>query len=294
MNIFDAILRHRVGLEKLKNKVARDTIKTFLASYPEVKQLFVDFGPMSNKKTNDLIKEINILIDENYGEIIKNNGNDNVELAKYESRFQSALIAKLTNNKVKTHVISDELAKNIVFNKFTEGELFKNSFNRISTDFKSQIERSVRIAVLNGETGAQASERIKNSYNLKRSQMDSLSRTLIQNAVNQADEETYKSSSLIERVRYNAILDSRTTDICRELNGRTFLVGEGPRPPQHYNCRSYTTVVFDEDEDVIPANYDTWYKLQKDKDGLTSKEKERFSTDETLTLNQLVKQDNKL
>jgi len=39
---------------------------------------------------------------------------------------------------------------------------------------------------------------------------------------------------------YSAILDGRTTEICRELNGRIFLKDEVSEyiPPNHYNCRS--------------------------------------------------------
>ncbi len=40
--------------------------------------------------------------------------------------------------------------------------------------------------------------------------------------------------------RYSAIMDSRTTPICRELHGRIFKKGEikGFLPPNHFNCRS--------------------------------------------------------
>lgn len=37
---------------------------------------------------------------------------------------------------------------------------------------------------------------------------------------------------------YVAVLDSRTTHICRSLNGKLFRVGEGPHPPIHWGCRS--------------------------------------------------------
>lgn len=37
---------------------------------------------------------------------------------------------------------------------------------------------------------------------------------------------------------YVAVLDSRTTDICRSLDGSVFLPGQGSFPPLHFNCRS--------------------------------------------------------
>lgn len=293
-NIYNLIIRHRVNLEKLKNQISIKAIKTFISSYPELKPLFFGFEDFTEKKIKEIQKEINNILSVVNKDLMGEISNDAIKIAKYESEFQKLLIIKLTNNEVRPKIISNELVENIVFNRFTEGELFDKTFNRMNNDFRTQIERSIRISVINGETGIEAANRIKNSYNMKRAQLDSLTRTLIQNAVNQADEETYKTSELIKKIRYNAILDSRTTDICRDLNGKIFNVGEGPRPPQHFNCRSFTTVVFDEDEKLVPKNYDTWYNSQENKDGLKSKDKERFVTDETLTFNQLEKESNKL
>lgn len=40
------------------------------------------------------------------------------------------------------------------------------------------------------------------------------------------------------RELYLAVLDERTTKICRSLNKKVFKVGEGPYPPIHFWCRS--------------------------------------------------------
>ncbi len=46
----------------------------------------------------------------------------------------------------------------------------------------------------------------------------------------------------MQGVRYSAILDGRTTEVCRLLDGRIFKLGDpdlpGLCPPNHYNCRS--------------------------------------------------------
>lgn len=64
-----------------------------------------------------------------------------------------------------------------------------------------------------------------------------------------------------ENYTWISILDSRTSSICRERNGRTFSYRDGPRPPAHWNCRSMivpVTVVKLED---LPTFY-TWIKRQ--------------------------------
>jgi len=40
-------------------------------------------------------------------------------------------------------------------------------------------------------------------------------------------------------------LDSRTSAICRSLDGKEFKYGDGPLPPVHFNCRSTTIPIVD-------------------------------------------------
>jgi len=51
----------------------------------------------------------------------------------------------------------------------------------------------------------------------------------------------FKLQSLVsENYTWCAVLDSRTTEICRDRNGRVYAYRNGPRPPAHWNCRSFT------------------------------------------------------
>jgi len=51
------------------------------------------------------------------------------------------------------------------------------------------------------------------------------------------------NSPLFTEELYVATLDSRTTPICRSLDGKHFPVGEGPHPPLHWHCRSLRVAV---------------------------------------------------
>lgn len=63
--------------------------------------------------------------------------------------------------------------------------------------------------------------------------------------------------------QYSAILDRRTTDLCRSLDGRIVKPGSGSfynySPPQHYNCRSMWVEILNDEEfkpdiDGIPSS----------------------------------------
>ena len=80
-------------------------------------------------------------------------------------------------------------------------------------------------------------------------QVVALVRTSINQVANTASQQVYQSNQdITKKYRYVATLDSRTSSICRALDGREFEYGRGPMPPQHFNCRSTTVPVIDYDQ----------------------------------------------
>lgn len=72
-----------------------------------------------------------------------------------------------------------------------------------------------------------------------RNQVDSLVRTAINQYSNAAREElARKNRDIIDEEVFVATLDSRTTLICASNDGKRFKIGEGPKPPLHFRCRS--------------------------------------------------------
>jgi uncharacterized protein with gpF-like domain len=74
-----------------------------------------------------------------------------------------------------------------------------------------------------------------------------LVRTSINQVANAAAMQTYEANpDITSRYRYVATLDSRTSAICRALDGKEFPYGRGPKPPQHFGCRSTIVAVIDD------------------------------------------------
>ena len=77
-------------------------------------------------------------------------------------------------------------------------------------------------------------------------QIMALVRTSINQVANTASQQVYEANQdITPRYRYVATLDTRTSSICRALDGQEFEYGKGPLPPQHFNCRSTTVPVID-------------------------------------------------
>lgn len=65
--------------------------------------------------------------------------------------------------------------------------------------------------------------------------------------------------------QFVAILDGRTTKLCRGLDGKRYRLGEGPIPPLHMNCRSNRVLVLPESLGgpiFDPGTYGDWIRSQ--------------------------------
>ena len=80
-------------------------------------------------------------------------------------------------------------------------------------------------------------------------QIRTIVRTSVNQVQNQASQAVYAANSKVApEYQYVATLDSRTSAVCRDLDGKTFAYNRGPTPPQHFNCRSTTVPVVDFDK----------------------------------------------
>lgn len=79
-----------------------------------------------------------------------------------------------------------------------------------------------------------------------------LARTEMNHISNQATMDAYKDSKVLDKYEYLATLDSRTSDICREMDGKVFNLSQAQTgvnlPPLHPHCRSTTIPWFSEEE----------------------------------------------
>lgn len=97
-----------------------------------------------------------------------------------------------------------------------------------------------------------------------------LVRTAATHASTQARLESFEGIG-VDRWRFVATLDHRTSEICAAHDGETFPLGEGPAPPLHPNCRSTAVPDFGEQigtrasqDGQVDANttYTQWFGKQ--------------------------------
>lgn len=150
------------------------------------------------------------------------------------------------------------------------GQVVQKAFRGIAEDQAALFGQVVRQGLLTGETTDEIARRLKGRLkfgdigplsvkqlkqaggqltNMANSQVQTLVRTSINQVANAASQQVYEANQdITKKYRYVATLDTRTSAICRALDGREFEYGKGPTPPQHFNCRSTTVAVIDYDE----------------------------------------------
>ena len=144
------------------------------------------------------------------------------------------------------------------------GEVVSKAFRGIATSQSERFSQVVRNGLLTGETTPDIAKRLIGSLQFGEeaktvgqlaaaggqatqvadNQILTLIRTSINQVANTASQQVYEANQdITQKYIYVATLDTRTSAICRALDGREFEYGKGPMPPQHFNCRSTTVPV---------------------------------------------------
>jgi SPP1 gp7 family putative phage head morphogenesis protein len=143
------------------------------------------------------------------------------------------------------------------------GEVISKAFRGIAVDQAERFSQVVRQGLLTGEPTPAIAKRLIGSLQFGEegktvrqlvaaggqatavadNQVVALVRTSINQVANTASQQVYEANSdITSKYRYVATLDTRTSAICRALDGKEFPYGKGP---QHFNCRSTTVPVID-------------------------------------------------
>ena len=138
------------------------------------------------------------------------------------------------------------------------GDTVQKAFRGIATRNQELLARTIRAGVFSGESTQQIARKLVGKLNfedtakaagqtkLATHQIKTVVRTSVNQVQNQASQAVYAANSKVApRYEYVATLDSKTSNICKRLDGRKFAYNKGPTPPQHFNCRSTTVPVVD-------------------------------------------------
>jgi SPP1 gp7 family putative phage head morphogenesis protein len=193
----------------------------------------------------------------------------------------------------------------------TQGEHVDELFRRRMGLVRDEIRRGF----VEGATTPEIVNRIRGTRRLNfsdgileisRRSAETMVRTAVNHTANAARQVIFEENEdLIAGVRYVAILDGRTTAICRALDGNIYPIDKGPRPPQHPNCRSTTVEILKDEIDSVAKgprgtlnvkggpeynSYNDWLKTQPKPfvEDVLGKKKAKLYLDGNLPLDKFV------
>ena len=141
------------------------------------------------------------------------------------------------------------------------GKLFSERIWGRSEEINRRLKEELLTGFMTGRSYRKTAQAIEECMEVGAMEARRLVRTESTYVANMAEAESYKECG-IERYKFVATLDMRTSAVCQALDGQTFPVSEGMpgtnMPPMHPWCRSTTIAVIDD------AVTEGWTRIARD------------------------------
>lgn len=254
--------RHQVYLERLKTGEA-NKVEDFLKKLDRTVSARLagrDLTEFSRNRLNQLLVSVrsDMLILAN--ELTDQISAQAMALADYEAGFEVRSLEKVSTV---SYVVPTAAALEFaVFNNplsilgADNGKLLKPFIKDMSQRTLDRVAGAISAGYYEGQTTNQILQAVRGTRANKFtdgivSQMNNtakiVTRTALQHAAVQSQQEVWnENADIVKSVKWVSALDSRTSAQCRSLDGRTFKLNKGPRPPIHPNCRSMVVPELDD------------------------------------------------
>lgn len=254
----DAAVSHAIDTTRYSNNVVRRIIALLNRADADLfAQLIVALErvPQSGasvERLDALLASVRELNAKAY-EALRNELNGDLRaFVEYESEYQLQLFQATVPTPVQARfevaAVSAEQAYAAAMARPMQGRLMREWAASIEADRMTRIRDAIRIGYVEGETVDQVLRRIRGTrarayedgiIEIDRRNAQAVVRTVIAHTGAVAREQVYQANAdLIKGERWTSTLDSRTTPVCRARDGKIYAVGQGPKTPAHWNCRS--------------------------------------------------------
>ena len=254
--LFDAMIRHQIGLLRVSGRV-RDKILRILdateADLTSQIRRILSRG-RSPARLQTLQRTIAAIRGEAWTEAAKVWRDEILAIAKAEPEFVARAMQAVAPVQLDMILPAVDTLTAIVTSRPFEGRVLGDWARSIRATDIRRIQDQVNIGITQGESTAAISRRIVGTVRqrgrngvteITRRNAAAITRTAVNHVSNQAKRELFNANrDILEEELYVATLDSRTTPVCRSLDGTTHPVGEGPIPPLHFSCRSLRVALF--------------------------------------------------
>lgn len=185
----------------------------------------------------------------------------NVELTKvtheYQMTLEDTLIGLFTEQYkevsellgIMAPVINREAIKTIIEYPYA-GKMFSDRIWDNKDALVKHIKQNLTAGIIRGDSIQKMSRQLKKDLNVLYYQAERLVRTETNYAINQGHLKGYADSGVVEKYEFLAAIDSRTSKLCKNQNGKVYKLSDATvgvnYPPLHPNCRSTVIPVLED------------------------------------------------
>jgi SPP1 gp7 family putative phage head morphogenesis protein len=295
--ILDREVNHQINVLGFSNRVTRRIIAILNRVDPDLMSQVIaarERLPESQftvDRLDQLLDNLRRLNAQAYSEVAAELDTELRDLTQAEIDFQVRTIG--TEVPLAVVAVAPQEVYSAAMARPFQGKLLSEWMSNLEEGKANAIRDAIRIGYIEGETTEQIVRRIRgtlaNGYadgllEITRRNAQAVVRTAVQHTAAFASEMVYEENAdIVKAVKYSAVLDTRTTAVCRGRSGKIYPLGK-PRPaiPAHMGCRSHyapITKSFRElglDADDFPAStqasldgqvpvdltYQTWLEKQ--------------------------------
>ena len=259
-DVTSRIVRNSFNLLRAENGVARDIVAIFDRAALDMEAIVLRRDPTAvlprnrRRRVRALDRELGAALDQAFKEARALGLGSTVTVAQIQEGFALGVLETATTGvdvAIGAKRQSAAFWRRLILDTEIEGGLFDDWLKTQNANAAAATQRQIQLGLSQGEPVESIVRRVRGrkvgnrlvggTVNIARDQVVTLVRTAINQISNDAHFETYSQHpNVTEEFRYVATLDSRTSDICIGLDGKTFRYDDpaAKRPPQHFRCRS--------------------------------------------------------
>lgn len=264
-DVTDAAISHQIGIVRYSNATVRKILALLNRASIDLEARIAKVNPETIradrlKKQLDAIQELNAAA---YTKMTDSLAAEIVAFYEYEIEYQIGQFASLGVN---FDAPSARQVRSAALSRPFQGRLLREWGRDLEQQRFTRVRDALRMGFVEGKPIGDMVRQIRGTrangfkdglLEIDRRHAEAVVRTAINHTANYARQDLYEANSdIVSEWEYVATLDTRTTPICRALDGKRFKVGKGPTPPQHWNCRSSSVPVIEGFEDAKRAERD--------------------------------------
>lgn len=265
-SLADKTIKHQIAMRGQYTRIAKQAALHLQALKVAVKAELDEAMTARNWNAMARLRKtfvtIDKLIDDEYSMMSSTLKAELGDLFVYESEFTS----KLLGFDFSSNLVTEKLVESIVSSDPFDGKILGEWLDEQKLATQIKVKQTIRLGVLNGLSTSKIVDALYaepgNPFVGARRNAEVMVRTASAHVTSQASLKTF------ERVGFgsyqlSAVLDSRTTPVCRALDGKIYKTSDKGRkvPPFHPGCRTVMIAVT-EDDPAFTDGYEDWLSTQ--------------------------------